>query len=145
MAGSCIRPPKLQRRREGGRPPDPAARVLYFRWVLAPTCDSFHSSNNGHSASATASAVVGTRLIHTAFGAATPRSGVARGAVRVAIFHRWSGGKQQMVSPRAIRQRQRYAEDPEFRERKLAINRKHRAANKDEIYARRRLNRYGHY
>ena len=39
------------------------------------------------------------------------------------------------------RRRQRYAEDPEFRERKQAINRRSKRKNKDAINARRR-NRY---
>jgi hypothetical protein len=57
-----------------------------------------------------------------------------------------------MVSRRAILMRKRYAEDPEYRNRKLQKVRAHRAAHKDEINARRReqwrvdlkiLQRYG--
>jgi len=43
-----------------------------------------------------------------------------------------------MVSRKSIRQRQRYAEEPEFRNRKRARNRRYLAAHKDEINARRR-------
>ena len=43
-----------------------------------------------------------------------------------------------MVSPKSIRQRKRYAEDPEYRERKLARDRRYLAAHKDEINQRRR-------
>jgi recombination endonuclease VII len=43
-----------------------------------------------------------------------------------------------MVSPKSIRHRKRYAEDPEYRERKLARDRRYLAAHKDEINQRRR-------
>ena len=43
-----------------------------------------------------------------------------------------------MVSPKSIRSRQRYAEDPEYRERKLASIRKYQAAHRDELNERRR-------
>ena len=43
-----------------------------------------------------------------------------------------------MVSRRADLMRKRYAEDPEYRNKKLQKVRAHRAAHKDEINARRR-------
>jgi hypothetical protein len=46
-----------------------------------------------------------------------------------------------MVSRESIRNRKRYAEDSEYREKKLASNRAHRAAHKDEINASRRARR----
>jgi Recombination endonuclease VII len=41
-----------------------------------------------------------------------------------------------MVSPQALWQKRRYAEDPEYRERRRAENRRWRAAHKDEINER---------
>jgi recombination endonuclease VII len=46
-----------------------------------------------------------------------------------------------MVSPQALWTRKRYAEDPEFRERKRASHRRYWAAHKDELNARRRERR----
>jgi hypothetical protein len=43
-----------------------------------------------------------------------------------------------MVSPKSIRERQRYAEDPESREKRSARDRRYLAAHKDEINHRRR-------
>src|SRR5262245_7493109 len=43
-----------------------------------------------------------------------------------------------MVSRQSIWSRKRYAEDPEYREKKLASDRAHHAAHKDEINARKR-------
>ena len=43
-----------------------------------------------------------------------------------------------MVSPQAIWQKKRYAEDPEYRERRRAENCHWRAAHKDEINERNR-------
>jgi Recombination endonuclease VII len=44
-----------------------------------------------------------------------------------------------MASRKSIRHRQRYAEDPEYRERKLARDRRYVAAHKDVLNERRRL------
>ena len=43
-----------------------------------------------------------------------------------------------MVSPKSIRDRERYAKDPKFRERKKASIRRYLAGHRDEINARRR-------
>jgi hypothetical protein len=48
-----------------------------------------------------------------------------------------------MASRKSILRSKRYAEDPEYRERKLAIQRTYEAAHEDEINARRLARRYG--
>jgi Recombination endonuclease VII len=48
-----------------------------------------------------------------------------------------------MVSPQAVWQKKRYAEDPEYRKRRLRANEAWRVANKDKVEASRQQRCYG--
>jgi Recombination endonuclease VII len=59
-------------------------------------------------------------------------------------FHHWDWRREtDMVSRQAVWQKQRYAEDPEFRKKRLRGNDGWRVANKDKVEARRQERRYG--
>src|SRR6266511_3849632 len=66
-----------------------------------------------------------------------------RPAVRPQDSHQWTGGGTDMASRKSISRRQRYAQDPEYRESVLARSRRYRATHKEKLRAYERQRRYG--